>query len=399
MPRVSRKSVVMPSSPIRKLVPYANAAKSRGIKVYHLNIGQPDIKTPEIALNAIRQITAPVIAYTDSAGYLSYRTGLVSYYKKLGISLDTSDIVVTNGGSEAIIFAFMACLNPGDEVIIPEPFYANYNGFAVQAGITVVPVPSSIETDFALPPVQEFEKKITERTRAILICNPNNPTGYLYSQQEIEQLGEIAKKYDLFLMADEVYREFCYGGAKHFSIMQLKGLDSHTVLFDSVSKRYSMCGVRVGAFVSRNKELVKNVLKFAQARLCPPSFGQMAAEAALSTPKEYFDEVYNEYIARRDCMVEALNAIDGVYSPLPKGAFYTVAKFPIDDADRFAQWLLEEFSYDGETVMVAPATGFYATEGLGKDEVRLAYVLKIEDLRRAVELLKRALVVYPGRTL
>jgi len=389
----------MPSSPIRKLVPYANAAKSRGIKVYHLNIGQPDIKTPEIALNAIRQITAPVIAYTDSAGYLSYRTGLVTYYKKLGISLDTSDIVVTNGGSEAIIFAFMACLNPGDEVIIPEPFYANYNGFAVQAGITVVPVPSSIETDFALPPVQEFEKRITERTRAILICNPNNPTGYLYSQQEIEQLGEIAKKYDLFLMADEVYREFCYGGAKHFSIMQLKGLDSHTVLFDSVSKRYSMCGVRVGAFVSRNKELVKNVLKFAQARLCPPSFGQMAAEAALSTPKEYFDEVYNEYIARRDCMVGALNAIDGVYSPLPKGAFYTVAKFPIDDADRFAQWLLEEFSYDGETVMVAPATGFYATEGLGKDEVRLAYVLKIEDLRRAVELLKRALVVYPGRTL
>lgn len=399
MPRVSRKSVVMPSSPIRKLVPYANAAKSRGIKVYHLNIGQPDIKTPEIALNAIRQITAPVIAYTDSAGYLSYRTGLVTYYKKLGISLDTSDIVVTNGGSEAIIFAFMACLNPGDEVIIPEPFYANYNGFAVQAGITVVPVPSSIETDFALPPVQEFEKRITERTRAILICNPNNPTGYLYSQQEIEQLGEIAKKYDLFLMADEVYREFCYGGAKHFSIMQLKGLDSHTVLFDSVSKRYSMCGVRVGAFVSRNKELVKNVLKFAQARLCPPSFGQMAAEAALSTSKEYFDEVYNEYIARRDCMVGALNAIDGVYSPLPKGAFYTVAKFPIDDADRFAQWLLEEFSYDGETVMVAPATGFYATEGLGKDEVRLAYVLKIEDLRRAVELLKRALVVYPGRTL
>lgn len=399
MPRVSRKSVVMPSSPIRKLVPYANAAKSRGIKVYHLNIGQPDIKTPEIALNAIRQITAPVIAYTDSAGYLSYRTGLVSYYKKLGISLDTSDIVVTNGGSEAIIFAFIACLNPGDEVIIPEPFYANYNGFAVQAGITVVPVPSSIETDFALPPVQEFEKRITERTRAILICNPNNPTGYLYSQQEIEQLGEIAKKYDLFLMADEVYREFCYGGAKHFSIMQLKELDSHTVLFDSVSKRYSMCGVRVGAFVSRNKELVTNVLKFAQARLCPPSFGQMAAEAALSTPKEYFDEVYNEYIARRDCMVEALNEIDGVYSPLPKGAFYTVAKFPIDDADRFAQWLLEEFSYEGETVMVAPATGFYATEGLGRDEVRLAYVLKIEDLRRAVELLKRALVVYPGRTL
>ena len=304
---------------------------------------------------------------------------------------------MTNGGSEAIIFAFLACLDPGDEVIIPEPFYANYNGFAVQAGVKVVPVPSSITNDFALPSVEEFEKRITARTKAILICNPNNPTGYLYSKAEIEQLGVIVKKHDLFLMADEVYREFCYGGEKHFSVMELKGLEQHTILFDSVSKRYSMCGVRVGAFVSRNAELVKNVMKFAQARLCPPSFGQMAAEAALSTPKAYFDEVYNEYIARRDVMVEALNKMEGVYSPCPKGAFYTVAKLPIDDADRFAKWLLEEFSFEGKTVMVAPATGFYATRGLGKNEVRLAYVLKIEDLREALHVLEEALKVYPGR--
>ncbi len=397
MPRVSNTGQVMPASPIRKLVPFANAAKARGIKVYHLNIGQPDIKTPECALNAIRNIATPVIAYTDSAGYLSYREGLVKYYHGLGIELSPADIIVTNGGSEAIIFAFLACLDPGDEVIIPEPFYANYNGFAVQAGVKVVPVPSSITNDFALPSVEEFEKRITARTKAILICNPNNPTGYLYSKAEIEQLGVIVKKHDLFLMADEVYREFCYGGEKHFSVMELKGLEQHTILFDSVSKRYSMCGVRVGAFVSRNAELVKNVMKFAQARLCPPSFGQMAAEAALSTPKAYFDEVYNEYIARRDVMVEALNKMEGVYSPCPKGAFYTVAKLPIDDADRFAKWLLEEFSFEGKTVMVAPATGFYATRGLGKNEVRLAYVLKIEDLREALHVLEEALKVYPGR--
>lgn len=397
MPRVSNTGQVMPASPIRKLVPFANAAKARGIKVYHLNIGQPDIKTPECALNAIRNIATPVIAYTDSAGYLSYREGLVKYYHGLGIELSPADIIVTNGGSEAIIFAFLACLDPGDEVIIPEPFYANYNGFAVQAGVKVVPVPSSITNDFALPSVEEFEKRITSRTKAILICNPNNPTGYLYSKAEIEQLGVIVKKHDLFLMADEVYREFCYGGEKHFSVMELKGLEQHTILFDSVSKRYSMCGVRVGAFVSRNAELVKNVMKFAQARLCPPSFGQMAAEAALSTPKAYFDEVYHEYIARRDVMVEALNKMEGVYSPCPKGAFYTVAKLPIDDADRFAKWLLEEFSFEGKTVMVAPATGFYATRGLGKNEVRLAYVLKIEDLREALHVLEEALKVYPGR--
>ena len=389
----------MPASPIRKLVPYANAAKARGIKVYHLNIGQPDIQTPDEALEAIRSLKGTVIAYTDSAGYLSYREGIVRYYQKLGIALTPDDIIVTNGGSEAIIFAFLTCLEPSDEVIIPEPFYANYNGFAVQAGIKVVPIPSSIKNDFALPPLEEIEKRISSRTRAILICNPNNPTGYLYSQKELEQLGAIVKKYDLFLMADEVYREFCYDGEKHYSVLQLPALEDHTVVFDSVSKRYSMCGVRVGAFICRNQELMKSVMKFAQARLCPPSFGQLAAEAALSTPKEYFDAVYNEYIARRNFMVEALNQIEGVYSPMPKGAFYTVAKLPIDDADKFAKWMLEEFSYEGKTVMVAPATGFYATPGLGKNEVRLAYVLKIEDLREALVVLKEGLKSYPGRTL
>jgi len=399
MPRVSAKGLQMPASPIRRLVPYANAAKARGRKVYHLNIGQPDIKTPEGALDAIRQIKTPVIAYSDSAGSLSYREGLVNYYKKIGIDLSPSDIIITNGGSEAIIFAFLTCLDPGDEVIIPEPFYANYNGFAMQAGINVIPIPSSINNDFALPPIEEFEKRITPRTRAILICNPNNPTGYLYSKQEIEQLGTIVKKHDLFLMSDEVYREFCYDGAEHYSIMQLPGLEEYTVLFDSVSKRYSMCGVRVGAFISRNKELISSAMKFAQARLCPPAFGQIAAEAALTTPKEYFEAVYNEYIARRDFMINALNQIPGVYSPMPKGAFYTVAKLPIDDSDNFAKWMLEEFSFEGKTVMVAPATGFYATEGLGKNEVRLAYVLKIEDLREAMRVLAEGLKSYPGRTM
>lgn len=399
MPRVSAKGLQMPASPIRRLVPYANAAKARGIKVYHLNIGQPDIKTPEGALDAIRQIKTPVIAYSDSAGYLSYREGMVNYYKKIGIDLSPSDIIITNGGSEAIIFAFLTCLDPGDEVIIPEPFYANYNGFAMQAGINVIPIPSSINNDFALPPIEEFEKRITPRTRAILICNPNNPTGYLYSKQEIEQLGTIVKKHDLFLMSDEVYREFCYDGAEHYSIMQLPGLEEYTVLFDSVSKRYSMCGVRVGAFISRNKELISSAMKFAQARLCPPAFGQIVAEAALATPKEYFEAVYNEYIARRDFMINALNQIPGVYSPMPKGAFYTVAKLPIDDSDNFAKWMLEEFSFEGKTVMVAPATGFYATEGLGKNEVRLAYVLKIEDLREAMRVLAEGLKSYPGRTM
>jgi len=395
MPTIANKAQSMPASPIRRLVPYANQAKARGIKVYHLNIGQPDIHTPACALNAIKNLNTTVIAYSDSAGNISYREGLVQYYQGLGINLTPSDILVTNGGSEAIIFAFLCCLNPGDEVIIPEPFYANYNGFANQAGIRIVPIPSSIDNDFALPPIEEIEKRITPQTRALLICNPNNPTGYLYSKDEIRKLGDIAKRHDLFLMADEVYREFCYTDQKHFSILELEGLEQHTVLFDSVSKRYSMCGVRIGAFITRNQDLMRAALKFAQARLCPPTFGQIAAEAALQTPKEYFTEVYNEYIERRNLMVNALNAIEGVYSPMPRGAFYTVARLPIDDADRFAQWLLEDFQQNNKTVMVAPATGFYATPGLGKNEVRLAYVLKKEDLQEAVDLLKKALEVYP----
>lgn len=399
MPRVSSKGQEMPASPIRRLIPYANIAKSHGFDVYRLNIGQPDIKAPVGVFNVLKNLADSTMAYTDSAGYPYYREGLVEYYKNIGIELTPEDIIVTNGGSEAIIFAFLTCLDPGDEVIIPEPFYANYNGFAVQAGIKIVPIPSYIQNDFALPPVEEFEKRISTRTRAILICNPNNPTGYLYSQQEIEQLGAIVKKHDLFLMADEVYREFCYDGEKHYSIMQLPELEEHTVLFDSISKRYSMCGVRIGALITRNKELIKNVTKFAQARLCPSSIGQNAAYAALFTPKEYFAAAYDEYIARRNFMIQTLNEMEGVYSPKPKGAFYTVAKLPIDDADKFAQWMLESFAYNGKTVMVAPATGFYATPGLGKNEVRLAYVLKIDDLREALYILQKGLAIYPGRTL
>lgn len=394
---VSQRATVLPASPIRRLVPYANAAKARGIKVYHLNIGQPDIATPECALQAVRENRVQVVSYTDSAGNLSYREGLVEYYKKLGIGLEPRDIIVTQGGSEAILFAFLGCMDPGDEVLIPEPFYANYNGFAQEAGIKVVPIPSSIENDFALPPVEEFERRITPRTRAIMICNPNNPTGYLYSQGEIEQLGAIASRYDLYILADEVYREFCYDGHKHFSVMQLRGLEDRTILMDSVSKRYSLCGVRVGAFICRNRELVAAVLKYAQARLCPGTYSQMAAEAALKAPESYFKQVYDEYVARRNFMVNALNAMPGVYSPMPKGAFYTQVRLPLHDADAFALWLLEEFEYQGQTVMIAPASGFYATPGLGKDEARLAYVLKIEDLRAAMETLAVALKRYTGK--
>ena len=394
---VSQRATVLPASPIRRLVPYANAAKARGTKVYHLNIGQPDIATPECALQAVRENRVQVVSYTDSAGNLSYREGLVEYYKKLGIGLEPRDIIVTQGGSEAILFAFLGCMDPGDEVLIPEPFYANYNGFAQEAGIKVVPIPSSIENDFALPPVEEFERRITPRTRAIMICNPNNPTGYLYSQGEIEQLGAIASRYDLYILADEVYREFCYDGHKHFSVMQLRGLEDRTILMDSVSKRYSLCGVRVGAFICRNRELVAAVLKYAQARLCPGTYSQMAAEAALKTPESYFRQVYDEYVARRNFMVNALNAMPGVYSPMPKGALYTQVRLPLPDADAFALWLLEEFEYQGQTVMIAPASGFYATPGLGKDEARLAYVLKIEDLRAAMETLAVALKRYTGR--
>ena len=399
MPKISEKGLAMPASPIRKLVPYAEEAKRKGRKVYHLNIGQPDIPTPKVALDAVRNVDLKVVEYSHSAGFESYRKGLARYYHGLGIDITHNDIIVTTGGSEAITIAFMACLNPGDEVIIPEPFYANYNGFAVQTGVVVKPIVSSIKNDFALPPVEEFERLITPRTKGIVICNPNNPTGYLYSKEELEQLATIVKKHDLYLFSDEVYREFCYDGAIHYSAMLLKGLDNNVILMDSVSKRYSMCGVRIGTLISRNKEVVATALKFAQARLSPPSFGQIAAEAALNTPAEYFKEVYDEYIKRRNFMVDALNRMEGVYCPKPKGAFYSVVKLPIDDSDKFAQWLLEHFEYKNQTVMLAPATGFYSTPGLGKNEVRIAYVLNVDDLRNAMECLDVALKQYPGRTL
>ena len=399
MPQISEKGKAMPASPIRKLVPYAEAAKKKGRKIYHLNIGQPDIPTPEVALKAIRENPLKVVEYSHSAGNESYRRGLAEYYRSVGIEIDHTNIIITTGGSEAITIGFMSCLNPGDEVIIPEPFYANYNGFATSAGVKVVPVTSSIESNFALPPIADFEKVITPKTKGIVICNPNNPTGYLYSREELEQLAGLIKKYDLYLFADEVYREFCYDGQTHFSTMNLKGLENNVILLDSVSKRYSMCGVRVGALISRNCDVMNAALKFAQARLCPPSYGQIAAEAALSTPKEYFDEVYEEYIQRRNYMVEALNKMEGVKCPMPKGAFYTVVKLPVDDADVFSQWLLESFEHKNQTVMLAPASGFYATPGLGKDEVRIAYVLKIDDLKNAMETLEAALKAYPGRTI
>ncbi len=399
MPSISEKGKMMPASPIRKLVPFAEQAKQRGIKVYHLNIGQPDIKTPKIALDAVKNNQLEVIEYSHSAGNLSYRKKLASYYQKVGIDITHEDIIITNGGSEAVIFAFMTCLNPGDEVIIPEPYYANYNGFAIQAGIVIKPIVSSIKNDFALPPIEEFEQLITPKTKGIIICNPNNPTGYLYSKEELEQLALLVKKYDLYLFADEVYREFCYDGYQHFSAMNLKGIEQHVILLDSVSKRYSMCGVRIGALISRNKEIMQTALKFAQARLCPPTYGQIAAEAAIDTPKSYFDEVYQEYIERRNLMVSMLNNMPGVYCPMPRGAFYTVASFPIDDADKFCEWLLTSFEYKNQTVMLAPASGFYSNPNIGKNEARLAYVLKKEDLKNAMETLAEALKVYPGRTI
>ena len=387
----------MPSSPIRKLVPFADKAKERGIKVYHLNIGQPDIPTPQVALDALKNCHEKVIAYTHSAGNISYRKKLAKYYQNIGIDIDETNIMVTTGGSEAITIAFMATLNPGDEIIIPEPFYANYNAFALMCGVTVKTVTSVIENNFALPPIGEIEKVITPRTKGIVIVNPNNPTGYLYSKEELEQLATIVKKHDLYLYADEVYREFCYDGLKHFSTMQLKGIEQNVILFDSVSKRYSECGLRVGAIVTRNKDVMTAALKFGMARLCAPAIGQILAEASLDTPAEYFEGVYNEYIERRNFMVEALNKMPGVVCPMPKGAFYAVVKLPVDDADKFAQWLLEDFEYNKQTVMVAPASGFYSTPGLGKDEVRIAYVLKIEELKGAMETLAKALEVYPGR--
>lgn len=396
MPQISERGTLMPASPIRKLVPFAEAAKKKGIKVYHLNIGQPDIQTPEVALQAIRNYEQKVIEYSHSAGNESYRRKLADYYTKIGINVDCNDIIITTGGSEAISFALKVCLNPGDEVIIPQPFYTNYNAFALDAGVTIIPINSDIESGFALPAISEFEKSITPKTKAIMVCNPNNPTGYLYSKEELLALREIVLKYNLFLFADEVYREFCYDGIKHFSVMQLEGLEQHAVLLDSVSKRYSECGVRIGALVSKNKQIISASLKYAQSRLSPPSLGQVIGEASLDTPKEYFKEVYDEYIARRNFVIEALNRIPGVFAPMPKGAFYSVISLPVEDADHFCQWLLEDFNYNMQTVMLAPASGFYAEKGLGKNEARIAYVLKLDDLHNAVRCLEEALKVYPG---
>ena len=399
MPKISNKGTSMPASPIRKLVPFSEEAKRKGRKVYHLNIGQPDIPTPEVAMEAIRNVDLKVVEYSHSAGMESYRRKLAGYYQNLGIDVDHTEIIITTGGSEALSFAFNSCLDPGDEVIIPEPFYANYNSFAVASGVVVNPVTSKLENGFALPPVQEFEKLITPKTKGIVICNPNNPTGYLYSEEEIRQLGEIVKKHDLFLFSDEVYREFCYDGEKHFSVMHLAGLEEHVVLTDSVSKRYSECGVRIGAIISKNKEVMATALKFAQARLSPPTFGQICGEASLDTPKSYFDQVSEEYVARRDFMIDALNTMEGVETPMPKGAFYTIAKLPVDSAEKFCQWMLQDFEYNNQTVMMAPAAGFYATPGLGRQEVRIAYVLNIADLKDAMETLEKGLLSYPGREL
>ena len=398
MPKISKKGIKMPESPIRKLVPFADAAKARGVKVFHLNIGQPDIKTPEVALNAIRNYGDEVIAYSNSAGNISYRRKLVKYYEKNNIFISPEDIIITTGASEALLFTMQSIMNPGDEIIIPEPFYANYLGFAINAGVNVVPIPSDIESGFALPEIAKFEEKITDKTKAIMVCNPNNPTGYLYSKEELQVLKKLALKYDLYLIADEVYREFVYDGREHFSIMQLEGLDDNVILIDSVSKRYSACGFRIGMIISKNKELIATALKFAQARLSPPTYGQIGGEAALDTPEEYFDKVLKEYLARRNVVVDKINNIDGAYCPNPAGAFYVVARLPIDNSDTFCKWLLEDFNYDNKTVMFAPATGFYATSGRGKNEVRISYVLNVKDLEESMEVLNEALKVYPGRT-
>ena len=398
MPKLSQKGRNMPASPIRKLVPFAEEAKKRGVKVFHLNIGQPDIKTPEVALEAVRNFSEKLVAYSHSAGNASYREKLADYYKKYNIHVAPDEIIVGAGASEALLFTMQSIMDPGEEIIIPEPFYANYNGFATNAGIKVVPINSTIETGFGLPPIAEFEKVITPRTKAILVCNPNNPTGYLYDQDELKRLGEIALKHDLFLISDEVYREFCYDGLEHHSVMNLPGLDQHTVLIDSVSKRYSMCGARIGVMISKNKELMATAMKFAQARLSPPSFGQVAAEAAIDTPDIYFEEVLAEYHKRRNTVYEAINKIPGALCPKPSGAFYVVARLPIDDSDKFCQWLLDSYHHENETVMLAPATGFYSTPGRGKDEVRISYVLKVEDLKQSIKILGEALKVYPGRT-
>ena len=396
MPSISQKGLAMPESPIRKLVPYAENAKKRGAKVIHLNIGQPDIKTPEVALEAVKNNTIDVLAYSRTEGSETYREKLTTYYAKNDIHVAASDIIVTTGGSEALAFVMGSIADIEDEIIIPEPFYANYNGFATASGVKVVPVVSGIETNFALPPIEEFEKLVTPKTKAILICNPGNPTGYLYSKEEIKKLAVICKKHDLFLIADEVYREFTYDGAEHYSILQEEGLEEYAIIVDSVSKRYSMCGARIGCLVSKNKSVIQTAMKFAQARLSPPTYAQIAAEAALETPQSYFDDVKEEYVARRNLLVEELKKIDGVKVATPKGAFYCIVELPISDADDFAQWLLEDFRVNNETVMVAPAAGFYATKGLGKNQIRIAYVLDKESLKRAVNVLKEALNSYIG---
>lgn len=399
MPRISKKGIVMPASPIRKLAPLAEEAIQKGHRVYQLNIGQPDIKTPEVALAAVRNLPNKTIEYSHSAGNKSYRTKIASHYRHLGINVQASEIMITTGGSEAILFTFLATMDPGDEVLITEPFYANYNSYAIMAGINLVPLESKIENGFALPPISEFKRLINEKTRAILICNPNNPTGYLYSKEEMESLGKLVKEHDLYLFSDEVYREFCYDGNKHYSAMGLVGLEEHVVMFDSVSKRYSSCGLRIGALITKNKDVFGACMKFAQARLSPPSLGQIAGEASLDVPQSYFDGVYDEYIERRNYMVEALNKMEGVVCPMPKGAFYSIVKLPVDNSEKFCQWILSEFEYKKQTVMMAPASGFYHTKGKGLNEVRIAYVLKIEDLKNAMETLEQALLAYPGRTL
>lgn len=399
MPKISSKAAAMPASPIRKLVPFAEQAKKEGKTIFHLNIGQPDIETPEVMLNAIKNFKPQIVEYSHSAGIESYRKKLAGYYKTYNINIDYSDIMITTGGSEAIQIALMTCLNNGDELIIPEPFYANYNGFATLADVVVKPIISSIETGFALPPISEFEKLITPKTKGIMICNPGNPTGYLYTKEELLALRDLVKKHDLFLFSDEVYREFCYDGKSYVSVMHLEGIDDNVIMLDSISKRYSACGARIGAMITKNKEVMNNAMKFAQARLSPPTFGQVAAEAAIDTPQEYFDKVKKEYTERRDLVIERLNKMNGVFCPKPSGAFYCIARLPIDDADVFCQWLLEQFNYQNQTVMLAPATGFYSTPGSGKNEVRIAYVLNKESLSKAMDCLEKAITEYPGKTI
>ncbi len=397
MPQISVRGIEMPESPIRKLAPLAYAAKERGVHVYHLNIGQPDLPTPRAAINAIKNIDRTILEYSPSQGYLSYRKKLVGYYQKYNINLTPDDIIITSGGSEAVLFSFLACLNPGDEIIVPEPAYANYMAFAISAGAVIRTITTTIEEGFALPKVEKFEELINDKTRAILICNPNNPTGYLYTRREMNQIRDLVKKYDLYLFSDEVYREFIYTGSPYISACHLEGIENNVVLIDSVSKRYSECGIRIGALITKNIEVRKAVMKFCQARLSPPLIGQIAAEASLDEPDEYGREVYDEYVERRKCLIDGLNRIPGVYSPIPMGAFYTVAKLPVDDAEKFCAWCLSDFQYEGETVMLAPAAGFYTTPGIGKNEVRLAYVLKKEDLNRALFVLRKALEAYPGK--